>query len=175
MKYTRSFSEIYLNKEGEEFLCRAIRPSDKEVFVQAFQELSIESRKKRFLSPKKGFTEKELKIFTEVDYINHVALAIGKVVGETFEPCGSVRFFIDADNPNRAEFAITIIDKFQGQGIGRYLFEHLCLAAKERNLNELYGTASTENNKIVNLMKKMGDVKSKVITHGVVELSLKLG
>ena len=125
MKYSRSFSENYTNKNGMEFLCRAIRPSDKEGLASALEDLSIESRKKRFLSLKKGFTEKELKIFTEVDLVKHVALAILKIDGDNFEPVGTVRFFVDDDNDERAEFAITILDKFQGQGIGAYLFDHL--------------------------------------------------
>lgn len=175
MKYTKEFSEIFNHPSSGEFLCRAIRPSDKEGLVMALKDLSIESRKKRFLTLKKGFTEKELKIFTEVDFVRHVALAILKVVDQSFEPVGTVRFFVDEDNLERAEFAITILDKFQGLGIGNYLFDHLCEAAKERGIKELYGTASTENNKIVKLMKKKGEVKSKVITHGILELSLKLG
>lgn len=174
MKYHRDFREIYINKNDDEFLCRAIRPSDKEGLTAALKDLSIESRKKRFLTLKKGFTEKELKIFTEVDFINHVALALLKVNGDLFEPVGTVRFFIDQDNPNRAEFAITILDKFQSQGVGTYLFEHLCLAARERDVKELYGTASSENTKILKLMKRAGEVKTKVVTHGVLELSLKI-
>lgn len=173
MKYDKNFIEDNLDFHGERYLCRAIRPSDKEGLIAGLEMLSFESRKNRFLSLKKGFTSGELQNFTNVNFIDHVAFCVLKVDGDSFVPVGTARFVKD-ETEAKAEFAITIIDQFQGMGFGSYLMDHLIAAAKERSLTILYGTASIENEGITKLLKKKGKLSTKFVTQGVHELSLSL-
>ena len=170
-KYTKEFREI-ITLNDEEYLVRSIRSSDQKHFLEAFEKLSKESLKNRFLLLKKGLTKKELVLFTDVNFENHVAFVLIKIEGERLLPVGTTRFFIDDKDLTRAEFAVTVLDDFQRKGMGKVLLKYLVDAAKEKNIQTLHGSASTENEAIERLLKTQGEVKKKMISSGVVELSL---
>ena len=74
----------------DEFEIRAILPEDKEGLKEGLALLSSESRRQRFFSSRKDFTENELKFFTEVDQIDNLAyVAINQGSGPS--PAGSLR------------------------------------------------------------------------------------
>ncbi len=170
MKYNKHFQESF-QIGYEVFLIRPVRVSDRDDFVKAFDKLSKESLKNRFLFVKKGLTEKEVDKFTNVDFETQVAFVLIKVKDGVLLPVGTTRFYLDEENPARAEFAITVLDEFQRQGMGSILFDYLLKAAKERNLSNLYGIASSENTAILNLLKKKGEVTTRSMSNGVIELN----
>ncbi len=172
MKYNRDYKEIIERGDQQRYLCRALLPEDGQRLVDALKLLSAESIKFRFLSNKKGFSEKELVRLTDIDFESHVAIALGQIKDFSLLPVGSARFVIDSDNSERAEFAITILDKYHAQGFGTLLLSKLIEAAKERGVKNLYGLSSVENNKIINLMKKFGKVSVQMTSPGVDEISL---
>lgn len=138
----------------EKFEIRPILPSDKEGLQEGLALLSSESRRQRFFSSRKDFTEKELEFFTEVDQKDHIAfVAIYKGDGGP-PPAGSVRCIRDSQRPEFAELAITIVDRFQGQGLGTELLETLAHAAVAQNIKYFYGDFHTSNLKILKLLEK---------------------
>jgi len=115
----------------DQFDIRPIEPNDKEGLQEGLTLLSNESRRQRFFSSRKEFTENELKFFTEVDQVNHIALvAINKIPGPS--PAGSVRCIRDTHSGREhfAELAITIIDSFQGKGLGFILMDLLAQSVR---------------------------------------------
>ncbi len=172
MNYTRDYTEII--KMGEqEFVCRAIRPDDGKRLTDALKFLSPESIKNRFLSNKKGFSDKELVLLTDVNFEDHVALALGEVIDSEIMPVGSARFVIEKDRC-RAEFAVTILDHYHSQGLGSLILKKLIEAAREREVIELYGITSVNNDKIINLMRKFGHVEMKPTSPGFEEITIKI-
>ena len=74
---------------------------------------------------KKTFTEKELDYFTRLDYKCHHGL--GVILDKPgFLGVGTARYIVDTDDPTTAEWAVTVIDQFHGQGIGVILFYAIC-------------------------------------------------
>ena len=138
---------------ADEFKIRAILPEDKEGLKEGLALLSAESRRQRFFSSRKDFTEKELTFFTEVDQINHLALvAINKGAGPS--PAGTIRCIRDNTRPEYAELAITIVDIFQGRGLGTELMEQLAKAAQLQNIKFFYGDFHTSNIRMLKLLEK---------------------
>ncbi len=137
----------------DEFEIRAILPEDKEGLKEGLALLSSESRRQRFFSSRKDFTENELKFFTEVDQIDHLAyVAINKGSGPS--PAGSIRCVRDKNRPEYAELAITIIDLFHGRGLGFEMLEVLSRAAIKQNIHYFYGDYHTSNTKMLKLLEK---------------------
>lgn len=129
-------------------------PEDREQFVRGFAELSPESRRKRFLGPKNGLTESELDYLTAIDGDRHYAISISApgIAGGQAVPVGVGRFVTDDEEPEVAEFALTIVDRWQGRGIGRLLLDRLIQAALERGVSRFRGHVLSDNRAMLGLL-----------------------
>ena len=73
------------------------------------------------LTPKKELSPAELRSFTDVDHE-----AFGALDHPRGRGVGVARYIRDADDPQAAEVAVTIIDDRQGRGPGTELVAQLC-------------------------------------------------
>ena len=95
---------------------RPIQPDDTGRLVGAFYQLSARSRYRRFLAPVKSLSETELRQFTQVDFVDHVAW-VAELVGEPGRPFAGVgRWIRSKADPAVAELALTVVDAYQRQG-----------------------------------------------------------
>jgi acetyltransferase len=147
-------------KTGGAICVRLIRASDKERMLRAFAELSEPSRHKRFFGAKQILSENDLRYFTETDDWDHFALGAVMVDAENREGDGLAvaRCIRLPDDPSCAEVAITVIDRMQGQGIGRALLERLVTAAMERGITRFRFECLAHNLEMRHLAKKVGRV-----------------
>jgi GNAT superfamily N-acetyltransferase len=112
-----------------------MRPSDKEMLREGFEHLSPDSRYARFMAPKSKLTERELRYLTEVDGVDHFAMgAVRRRFVSKDEGVGSARFVRLSDQPDTAEPAVTVLDEFQGKGLGSIMLQRLIEAAWERDI-----------------------------------------
>jgi GNAT superfamily N-acetyltransferase len=112
-----------------------MRPSDKQMLLDGFEHLSPDSRYARFMAPKVNLSETELRYLTEVDGVDHFAMgAIRRHLVSKDEGVGSARFVRLSDAPDTAEPAVTVLDDFQGKGLGAILLQRLIEAAWERDV-----------------------------------------
>ncbi|MEM8861239.1 MAG: GNAT family N-acetyltransferase [Chloroflexota bacterium] len=135
---------------------RPVLPSDKITLENSFSLLSDDSKFHRFLSPVKSLNSRQLSYFTEVDQVNHVAWGVGIPVPEEDELLGiAVGRYVRLQNePNVAEFALTVIDNFQGQGLGTFLLALLyLLAQRQGDIKTLRGVVGGDNHKMLKWMK----------------------
>ena len=110
--------------DGAAVRIRAIRPDDQERLHEHFRGLSEQSVYFRFMGLKRDLSPADLKRLTELDFNNHVGLA-ATVTENGRERFVGVGRYIAAQDPNRAEVAFAVLDKFQGHGIATILLEHL--------------------------------------------------
>lgn len=137
------------------FEIRPITAEDKEGLRRGLAMLSSESKRQRFFSSRKDFTEKELAFFTEVDQHNHIAFVALSREEMGPQPAGSVRCIRDLlrGRPDFAELAITIVDTYQGMGLGKALLDVLSAKALEEGVHYLYGDFHASNTKIQKLLE----------------------
>jgi len=122
---------------------RALRPADQDDFIAAVGHVSSQSLYRRFFSVKRNFTEKETSFFIDVDFVKHVALvAVAHDDGKA-SIVGGGRFVVV--NSGQAEIAFTVIDSYQGQGIGAALLRHLVTIARESGLREFIADVLPSN------------------------------
>jgi len=134
-RYDDAYEETVELSDRQKVLLRTVRPSDKQMFLDAFERLSPDSRYARFMAPKAKLTEHELSYLTEVDGIDHFAMgAIRRHLMSQDEGVGSARFVRLADRPDTAEPAVTVVDGFQGKGLGSIMLQRLIEAAWERDI-----------------------------------------
>jgi RimJ/RimL family protein N-acetyltransferase len=143
-------------KDGRSVIVRAVRPDDKAIFLQVLSLFSDDSLYKRFHGAKRGLTDRELKYYTEIDYIHHVALLV--ILEENGQTIGGGRF-IEADEdlrPRSAEFAFAVVDEHQGLGVATIILKHLMKIAREEGIERLEAEVLIENTAMIKVFEKSG-------------------
>lgn len=151
-----SYEETVTLTDGQRVHLRLIRPSDKELLRAGFEQLSPDSRYARFMAPKARLTEGELRYLTEVDGVNHFAMgAIRRHLMSKDEGVGSARFVRVPDKPDTAEPAVTVVDGYQGHGLGSILLQRLIEAAWERDVRWFCSELLAENKASKRMMESL--------------------
>jgi RimJ/RimL family protein N-acetyltransferase len=140
-------------KNGTLVFVRFLKQSDKEYIEKGYKELSFKSQYFRFISPPKSLSGKYLKYLTEIDNKNHVAMIAFAIERQSKTAIGIARYIKLIDNPSSAEYAITVIDSFQNQGLGTILFNLLIEHAKKNNISNLTGYILSENYAMLKIVK----------------------
>jgi acetyltransferase len=163
--------KIVTTKDGTEFVIRPISKDDKQNIIDGLSKMSEQSIHHRFLGFKKGFSDKELKHLTEVDGVNHFAVAVGKIdANGELEGVGVARYHKLEDSPKEAEVAITIIDKFQGHGLGTALMLEIIAVAKDNGVEMFVGLLEETNDPMKALIKKLDGFTTKNIGDGTLRM-----
>lgn len=139
--------------DGHEVTLRLVRPSDKQLLLQGFERLSPASRHFRFMGVRNTFSEEELRYLCEVDGIDHFAMgAVFERADGSEEGVAIARFIRSNHEPDVAEPAITIIDDYQGIGLGGVLLKRLITAARERGVERFHTEFLRSNTKTAQLL-----------------------
>ncbi|MEX1280453.1 MAG: GNAT family N-acetyltransferase [Acidimicrobiia bacterium] len=140
---------------GAAIWVRPIAPEDKQVLVDALHQLSEVSNYFRFHRIVRELTDDELAYLTELDHVDHEAWgALLEVDGER-RPAGIARYVRLAD-PDEAEAAVTVLDDYQGLGIGSFLLEVLARSAMRNGIRRFVGNVLAENRAMIEVFGRMG-------------------
>lgn len=141
-------------RDGARVLVRPVRPEDRPLFVAGFERMSEESRYRRFLSHKKKLSERELDFFTNLDHRRHEA--IGAIDEATGEGIGVARMHLSDRDPEVAEAAVTVVDGWQGRGLGKLLLDRLTARARELGVHRFEASLLTNNRAMLTLFDHLG-------------------
>lgn len=119
-------------RDGSEALLSPLGSQDRHWIEEGFSELSERSRYTRFGFGVGGLSENELDYLADVDQRTHVAWG-ASVNGNG---AGVGRYFTIPDTGS-AEVAITVLDEFQGNGVGTMLMRALVSIARLDGVDEL--------------------------------------
>jgi RimJ/RimL family protein N-acetyltransferase len=159
-------------RDGRRIEIRALRPDDGPGMLAAVGRTSKQSLQRRFFAPKKGFSEREIAFFLDIDFENHVALVAE--IDEDGRPViiGGGRYIVV--RPGQAEIAFVVVDAYQAQGIGTILMRHLNTLARNAGLRELVAEVLPENTAMLKVFRKFGFLAGSRRNPQVVHLVLKL-
>jgi protein lysine acetyltransferase len=164
-------AESFVVANGTRISLRQISADDRAGMAALFAQLSPQSRYQRFLSPKPELTPRELTYFTDIDHLNHEAIAA--VDEHDNSIVGVARYVRDADRPDAAELAIEVADAFQRMGIGTALTSLTIHHAHANGLTLLTATTLWENHAARRLLRRFG-VRARKSRGGEIEHELKL-
>jgi acyl-CoA synthetase (NDP forming)/RimJ/RimL family protein N-acetyltransferase len=159
--YPREWEADVLLADGGVAHLRPIRPSDADRLVAFYERVSPESKYLRFFVPYPRLSNRDVKRFTEVDYVDRVAFII--TLGENMIAVGRYER-IENDH---AEVSFLIEDAHQGRGIAQLLLEHLAQAARERGITRFVAEVLPENRRMAKVFADAGYRVSKGIEDGV--------
>lgn len=156
-------------RDGSEALVRPIRPDDREAIVTAFERLSEQSRYQRFMTAIDELSPSQLDYLTDVDHHDHEALiAFDPVSGDGV----GVARFVRLDDGTSAEAAVTVIDEWQGRGLGVALTNLLAERAREEGVTRFTALLLASNAQMHDVLASLGPSKVLSRKAGTIEVEV---
>ncbi|MEM7094900.1 MAG: GNAT family N-acetyltransferase [Actinomycetota bacterium] len=163
-------------RNGGRMRIRPIRSSDASALVEAYEELSPQSRYYRFFTARPRLPLAMATRLTDIDHEDHFAWLVFDADTEGDHVPGSgvaAARLIRDDEPTSAEAAVTVLDAYHHRGIGRFLIELLVATAADAGIEVLRFDVLRENTKMRQLMTGTGASAHAVPgERGVVEFRL---
>ena len=138
--------------DGLELLLRPLRPDDKRRLAQAFEQLSPQTRYRRFFAPMESLSDQDLRYLTEVDHHDHEAIAAvnpenGMIIG--------VARFVRSDDPTEAEVAVVVGDPWHGHGVATALLQQLVERARTEGIEHFVALVLSDNTDALELFRHL--------------------
>jgi GNAT superfamily N-acetyltransferase len=144
-------------RDGSRVRLRQGRSSDRDLLLRGFERLSPQSRHRRFLTPMPELTEDMVRYLTEIDHHDHEAMIA--LDEETGEGVGVARCVRDSDRPEVAEVAVTVIDDWQGRGLGTLLLEVISARASEEGITSFTALMLAVNEEMLDILRRLDPVR----------------
>jgi acetyltransferase len=157
---------------------RPLRPDDLDLERDFVKGLSPATLYLRLQYSATQPSERDLVRLLDLDY--HDQLAVAALTGHAAESTAGpaivgVARYARLGNSRTAECAIVVADAWQGMGLGSELMRSLAMAARERDIDDLEGTALAENQRIVDWARRFGFAfRTEPNSGGLVKVTLHL-
>jgi acetyltransferase len=153
--YPTKYTTPWQLSDGTEVLLRAIRPEDEPAEHEMLSSLSQETLRTRFHSVIKDMSHEWLILFCNIDYDRHMAIVAEVRENGKSRMIGVARLIMDQDLTS-GEVAVLVQDRFQGKRLGSKLIEMLIRIARERGLEDIRADVLTENERMLNVFRRLG-------------------
>jgi len=150
---------------------RVIRPDDTRRLCEHFHSLSPTSAYFRFFSPKRRVSERELAGLTNIDFRRHMTLVATVRITGVERIVGLGQYVVDDDREQRAQLACSVVDAYQGRGLGTLLMEHVLGIARVRGVVEFAADVLSDNHTMLGLLTKSGLATHRSTQAGVVHVT----
>ena len=137
-------------KNGSSITIRPISVDDRQALAEGFERLSPESRYRRFFTPVTHLSDRELDYLTNIDHHDHEALvALNPADGRGV---GIARYIRHPGDPHAAEVAVTIVDDWQGRGLGTELVTRLSGRARCEGICRFTALVAEDNTVVARML-----------------------
>jgi GNAT superfamily N-acetyltransferase len=157
-------------RDGSRVRLRQGRSADKQLLLRGFKRLSPESRYRRFLAARPELNEAMVRYLTEIDHHDHEAIAA--LDEKTGEGIGVARYVRDPQRRDVAEVAVTVIDDWQGKGVGTLLLEVLGARARAEGIRGFTALMLATNREMMDVLEALGPVQIIDREQGTVEIEM---
>ncbi len=138
-------ARIHTLQDGFRVLVRPIVSEDRDLLIKGVQQMSLESRYRRFMMPIRTLSDYQLRVLTDLDYRDHMAWGAVAADNPYEVPVGSSRYRRLQDEPDVAEAAVVVIDAYQRRGIGSLLLKNLTRSAVANGIRAFRGYVLKDN------------------------------
>jgi acetyltransferase len=158
--YPEEYVSSWNSKDGTPLTLRPIRPEDEPLMVKFHSKLSEETVYFRYFGLPRLHQRVAHERLTRIcfnDYDREIALvAIRQDPTTKEDEIIGVGRLTKAHGLNQAEFAIVIVDDFQGLGLGTKLLSRLVEIGRHEGIERIYGNILPENYVMQRVAKKVG-------------------
>ncbi len=155
--------------DGDTAFVRPITSADAPLLLAFHERQPRENLYRRFLSPKPTLNAKELEHFTNIDFVDRVALVVehrGEFIGWASYERWKAR--------DDAEVAFMVDEAHQGKGIATLLLEHLAAIARSNGIERFTAEALSDNRAMLRVFSRAGWPVERHFDSGLTELEFSL-
>lgn len=153
-------------RDGVRVRLRPIRPDDAPRLQALHARLSRETIYQRFFGATPRLPTPWSHFLAEVDYRRRLALVLERGPAEDPELIGVGRYEPTAE-PDTAEVAFVVEDRWQGKGLGTVLFTTLLAAARARGIRRFRADVLADNRRMLDLIVRFTRVQSRETRDGI--------
>lgn len=148
--------EVVALPDGGRILIRPLLPTDRDELAQRYLELSPEARRLRFFNAPDHLSERLLDYLMDVDGPDRCALVAFAVDDAGTPGVGLARYVRSRDEPDSAEAAVTVLDRYQHRGIASTLLRRLADRARADGISTFTATVMWENRQLLDGLRAFG-------------------
>lgn len=142
-------------RDGREVTIRAIQPGDADEIRQAFDRMSSAARYMRFMQHKRELDPQRLEHGVSPAAGREFVLVATVPADDGIDIVGEVRY-VAAPAPATCEFAVTVVDDWQGVGLAATLMRRLIRRAARDGYSAIEGMVLRDNRAMLALARRLG-------------------
>jgi acetyltransferase len=145
-------------RDGTQVIVRPARQDDARYGDAFFQWLSEETKRLRFMYRVKELTPEMLAAALAQDGLKRVALVVepAQLAADDPTPVVAIGRYVSSEDPALCEVGITVVDPWQGRGVGRVVLARLLALAARGGYTFMSAAALTSNSRMVGLAQSFG-------------------
>jgi acetyltransferase len=155
-RYPAELIDVVRLDGGRRLVIRPVLPQDEELTSAFFGSLTAAARYDRFMSPMRSLPPELVKRFTNIDYSDHLALVAEVFEGGREVVVAEARYARLASDPTVAEFAVSVAERWQGNGLAKLLLAKLVCRAATSGIRRIVGETLATNARMLHLARKAG-------------------
>ncbi|HEX3669101.1 MAG TPA: GNAT family N-acetyltransferase, partial [Acidimicrobiia bacterium] len=142
-------------RDGARLRIRPILPTDRGKLADTQPGFSRESHYKRFFSAP-PLSDKVVQYLVDVDYFDHFAWVALPAQDDDGPGVASARYIRERTAPDTAEVAFSVVDDYQGRGLGTLLVGALAVAAAQNGVRRFRARVLAENEPMRAILRRAG-------------------
>jgi acetyltransferase len=155
-QYPVHLIDVLQMADGSRVTIRPTLPQDADLQRQFFRALSPQSRYRRFMTGFDELPEVLVERFASIDYRSHLALLAEVFEGGREIMIAEARYVVDEHDPETCEFAITVADVWQANGLARTLLDRLERQAAASGVRRMAADTLLANLAMIGLATRAG-------------------
>lgn len=172
--YAAGFRARAALRDGTAVCVRAVRADDKERMRIAFERLSPQTVYKRFFHAMTDLTSENLREATELDFHDHVGLALTVGEGTSERLIAVAQFVRVAPGASCAEVAFVVADDYQHRGAATLLLQQLIHVARDLGVRDLLALVLDGNREMLEILENSGLSSRQTVEDGMRRVVLSL-
>jgi acetate---CoA ligase (ADP-forming) len=158
-------------RDGSTATIRIARPADREALVAFFNQLSPESRQKRFFSLASPRGEWVDTLCDPSNPRQQLSLIVIRTAGGAPRIIATGSYLVEKTQEHLAEVAFAVDDAFHGKGLGSILLERLAQLAVNHEITHFWAVTHGDNRPMLEVFHRSGFKVRETFEHGYVHLS----
>jgi acetate---CoA ligase (ADP-forming) len=158
-------------RDGTTALIRVAQPDDREALRTFFEQLSPESRQRRFFSPSIPGGKWIDTLCNPSDPRQQLTLIVLRTAGGAPRIIATGSYLSEQEKDHMAEVALAVDDAFHGKGLGSLLLERLALLAVRHGITHFWAVTHGDNRPMLEVFHRSGFQVQETLEHGDVQLA----
>lgn len=154
--YPAELAEAWTAPDGRRLVVRPIRPEDAAAHAEAFRNMDPDDIRWRFFGSMRELPRAQIARMTQIDYDREMAFVAIETGEDGVDRIVGVSRLTREGQGNGAEFAVVVLPRWKGKGLGRHLMRRVLDWGQETGIRRVVGQVLADNTPMQAFVAKLG-------------------